>query len=85
MSGSGPGSILWLIVLVPLLVIAIVVFVIVYLSIRGKNRQREAELLDTPAGWYPDPTNLSIERYWDGSAWTEHERAAIPEDPTVIS
>jgi hypothetical protein len=23
-------------------------------------------------GWYPDPTNPGIQRYWDGSAWTEH-------------
>ena len=26
----------------------------------------------TPAGWYPDPDDASIQRYWDGSAWTEH-------------
>lgn len=25
-----------------------------------------------PAGWYPDPTNAAIQRYWDGAAWTEH-------------
>ena len=26
-----------------------------------------------PAGWYPDPTGSSgSQRYWDGSAWTEH-------------
>ena len=26
----------------------------------------------TPAGWYPDPNDASQQRYWDGSAWTEH-------------
>jgi hypothetical protein len=26
----------------------------------------------TPAGWYPDATDPSIQRYWDGTAWTEH-------------
>lgn len=25
-----------------------------------------------PPGWYPDPQNPAIGRYWDGSAWTEH-------------
>ncbi|GAA1912641.1 hypothetical protein GCM10009775_01520 [Microbacterium aoyamense] len=22
-----------------------------------------------PAGWYPDPVNASVQRYWDGTAW----------------
>jgi hypothetical protein len=26
----------------------------------------------TPAGWYPDPDGSRGQRYWDGSAWTEH-------------
>ena len=26
----------------------------------------------TAAGWYPDPNDASAQRYWDGSAWTEH-------------
>ena len=25
-----------------------------------------------PAGWFPDPDDASQQRYWDGSAWTEH-------------
>lgn len=24
------------------------------------------------AGWYPDPSNPSLQRYWSGTAWTEH-------------
>ncbi|MFI7319389.1 DUF2510 domain-containing protein [Streptomyces venezuelae] len=28
----------------------------------------------TPPGWYPDPHQPSVERWWDGSAWTEHRR-----------
>jgi len=24
-----------------------------------------------PAGWYPDPNDPSLARYWDGKAWTE--------------
>jgi Protein of unknown function (DUF2510) len=29
-----------------------------------------------PAGWYPDPADVSGLRYWDGEYWTEH-RAAL--------
>jgi hypothetical protein len=25
-----------------------------------------------PAGWYADPSGTAAQRYWDGSAWTEH-------------
>lgn len=25
-----------------------------------------------PAGWYPDPQDGARQRYWDGTAWTEH-------------
>lgn len=24
----------------------------------------------TPAGWYPDPADPAVRRYWDGTAWT---------------
>ncbi|MFC7310623.1 DUF2510 domain-containing protein [Streptomyces monticola] len=30
--------------------------------------------MTTPPGWYPDPTVPSLERWWDGAAWTEHTR-----------
>jgi hypothetical protein len=33
----------------------------------------------TPAGWYPDPDGSGGQRYWDGSAWTEHRAPATPE------
>ena len=38
----------------------------------------------TPAGWYPDPDDSGSQRFWDGSAWTEH-RAPIqaPPEPAV--
>jgi flagellar basal body-associated protein FliL len=28
--------------------------------------------LAPPAGWYPDPGRPGGQRYWDGSAWTDH-------------
>ncbi|TGA95497.1 DUF2510 domain-containing protein [Streptomyces sp. MZ04] len=35
--------------------------------------------MSPPPGWYPDPSAPHVERWWDGSAWTEHRRA--PEAP----
>jgi len=26
----------------------------------------------TPAGWYPDPSGAPVQRYFDGSDWTQH-------------
>lgn len=33
-----------------------------------------------PPGWYPDPHGPHLQRWWDGTAWTEHRRA--PGAPT---
>ncbi len=36
------------------------------------------------AGWYPDANAPGTERYYDGSAWTEHSRrrrSALPSPP----
>ncbi|MFJ4684229.1 DUF2510 domain-containing protein [Streptomyces sp. NPDC088789] len=27
-----------------------------------------------PPGWYPDPSAPHLERWWDGTAWTDHHR-----------
>lgn len=29
----------------------------------------------TPAGWYPDPQDASLLRWWDGSQWTTHTQS----------
>jgi hypothetical protein len=29
-----------------------------------------------PAGWYADPQDATLLRYWDGSSWTEHRAPA---------
>ena len=26
----------------------------------------------TPAGWYPDPSDPTSQRYWDGARWTDN-------------
>ncbi|MFI1439866.1 DUF2510 domain-containing protein [Streptomyces fructofermentans] len=35
--------------------------------------------MTTPPGWYRDPSAPHVERWWDGTAWTEHRRT--PEAP----
>ncbi|MEU2560668.1 DUF2510 domain-containing protein [Streptomyces longispororuber] len=35
--------------------------------------------MSPPPGWYPDPSQTAAERWWDGSAWTEHRRAPAPQ------
>ncbi|MFF9239862.1 DUF2510 domain-containing protein [Streptomyces sp. NPDC014801] len=42
----------------------------------------------TPSpGWYPDPTAEHLERWWDGTSWTEHRRTRetppAPPQPAV--
>ena len=36
-----------------------------------------------PAGWYPDPSNPTQKRYWDGRTWSEHTQPAAPTPPPV--
>lgn len=31
-----------------------------------------------PAGWYPDPQGAQVQRYWDGSVWTDHTAPLTP-------
>jgi hypothetical protein len=33
-----------------------------------------------PPGWYPDPGNAQLLRWWDGTAWTEHTQP-LPAPP----
>ncbi|NKY35876.1 DUF2510 domain-containing protein [Nocardia speluncae] len=32
-----------------------------------------------PAGWYPDPDNNHLSRYWNGTEWTVDRRPAAPD------
>lgn len=31
--------------------------------------------MTAPAGWYDDPSNVALVRFWDGSRWTSHDAA----------
>lgn len=34
-----------------------------------------------PPGWYPDPANSNMQRYWDGLNWTSETRMPAPDHP----
>jgi hypothetical protein len=36
-----------------------------------------------PAGWYADPENPAGERWWNGSAWSDHKRPSTTATPEV--
>ena len=35
-------------------------------------------MTNTPPGWYPDPSGMSGQRYFDGTEWTEHRAVGQP-------
>src|SRR5229473_3500261 len=39
----------------------------------ARTRERSLSTPGPPANWYSDPWGRARLRYWDGSAWTEHE------------
>ena len=38
----------------------------------GVAKEEPAAAPTTPPGWYADPEDPSRQRFWDGTAWTEH-------------
>jgi hypothetical protein len=34
--------------------------------------------MSIPAGWYPDPNDASMDRFWDGETWTTEQRRQQP-------
>jgi Protein of unknown function (DUF2510)/Domain of unknown function (DUF4352) len=45
---------------------------------RSKAADETTQQPANPEGWYADPTNPSLLRYWDGRVWTEHAKALRP-------
>lgn len=37
-----------------------------------------------PEGWYPDPQNAELQRYWDGNAWTDQTQEPIDQTPPTM-
>jgi hypothetical protein len=57
------------------------------------ERTWEEHRMSTPAGWYRAPEGDGRQRYWDGTAWTEHyapgaqpaEQPVSTEQPAALS
>ena len=37
-----------------------------------REQQAPAPPPSVPAAWYPDPNNGQLQRYWDGTRWTDN-------------
>ncbi len=44
------------------------------------SEARTNSSVPTPAGWYPDPNNREVARYWDGATWAERTQP-LPAPP----
>ncbi len=41
----------------------------------------DAAMAETAPGWYYDPTDEAVYRYWSGTDWTEHSSDLFPTSP----
>jgi hypothetical protein len=46
-----------------------------------RARRRRPDPFRNASGWYPDPNGLPAQRWWDGTAWTEHSAPIPPAFP----
>ena len=46
-------------------------------NVREEVRDIEAQPQLPPAGWYPDPADPSLVRWFDGTQWTDFRNPAI--------
>jgi hypothetical protein len=40
-------------------------------------------MAEAAPGWYPDPSQPGMQRWWDGSTWSEHVAPMAPSYPMV--
>lgn len=59
-------------------------------QVLAEEDRREAAKASAPkparlpaAGWYRHPTMANTQRYWDGTAWTDHIAPGLPAPPTA--
>jgi hypothetical protein len=44
-----------------------------------------AQTATAPFGWYPDPANSGMLRWWNGRQWTDHLEYPRPEVQPAVS
>lgn len=55
-----------------MLLVVLVVVGLIVLIVKATKRGRETTVIISgqAAGWYPDPSDDQLLRYWDGTQWT---------------
>ncbi|WP_433662932.1 DUF2510 domain-containing protein [Nocardia sp. CA-128927] len=64
-------------VLVTLLVIAVVVVGLAVVNARSRSQRQTLPPPVAGPGWYPDPTNPNIVRWFDGHQWTQQTQQRL--------
>ncbi len=63
-----------LMLLVPLAIIGFVVWLAIRLARRSAGTPQQPAFNAAP-GWYDDPNQAALLRYWDGQVWTDRTAA----------
>lgn len=53
------------------------------MQILRADDRHEAHMKGAGPGWYYDPEDEAVYRFWDGSCWTTH-RSDLPVEPPVV-
>ncbi len=62
--------------------------VLAWRLVRTSNDAHHGRLMSRPSprrqpGWYPDPADANVQRWWSGRDWTEHRRGAPVAEATT--
>lgn len=76
MGALSPWHILVILLVVSVVIGAIVGLVMLIVKL-AKSKTQPAPQSAVKPGWYPDPHDPSLLRYYDGQAWTAHTQPRI--------
>lgn len=69
--------------------VGFVFFSLIWFMTRPKEKAQPVTPTAAPPGFYDDPQGSGMERYWDGTAWTQQTRArgvaSMPPPPPPVT